>query len=399
MMPGMDGIQLLRKAFEIDPLIVGIIMTGQGTVPTAVEAMKVGAFDYIQKPFKLQSILPVLNRAMEVRQLRLENVRLKRHVDRLTFESSRFQMVGESASMRGIVRMIEKVAPTEATVLICGPSGSGKELVARALHFNSDRRDKPMVTVNCAALQETLLESELFGHEKGSFTGATGPKRGLFEVAEGGTLFVDEIAEMSPGMQAKMLRVLEDRSYRRVGGTKEIEANVRVLAATNKVLEEEQKKGRFREDLFYRLNVIAIHLPTLAERREDIPALVEHFLKTRQLGRQRCMIDADALAILQHYDWPGNIRELVNVIERAQILAEDNRITTDDLPENLNLVAPLAKTDGAGENLTALRDVERRHVESVLKQAGNNKVQTAKLLGVSRRALYRLIAKYRLDGA
>src|SRR5262249_15702800 len=217
MMPGMDGIQLLRQAFEIDPQVVGIIMTGQGTVPTAVEAMKIGAFDYIQKPFKLQAILPILNRAMEVRRLRLENVRLKRHVERLTFESSRFQMIGESPGMKAVVRLIEKVAPTDVTVLIRGPSGAGKELVARALHHNSARRDMPLVTVNCAALQETLLESELFGHEKGSFTGATGAKRGLFEVADGGTLFVDEIAEMSPGMQAKMLRVLEDKSYRRVG--------------------------------------------------------------------------------------------------------------------------------------------------------------------------------------
>ena len=397
MMPGMDGIQLLRRAFEIDPQVVGIIMTGQGTVPTAVEAMKIGALDYIQKPFKLQAILPVLHRAMEVRHLRLENVRLKQHVERLTFESSQFQIIGASQAMINSTRLIAKVAPTDATVLIRGPSGSGKELVARALHFNSARRNQPMVTVNCAALQETLLESELFGHEKGSFTGATGAKRGLFEVADGGTLFVDEIAEMSPGMQAKMLRVLEDRRYRRVGGTQEIQANVRVIAATNKDLEQEQRIGRFREDLYYRLNVISISLPPLVERREDITALVEHILQTRQYGQKRCRIEPEALAILRQYNWPGNVRELVNVIERAQILAEENVITMDDLPDNLIVNLPTTKPAEIAENPTALRGVERRHVQSVLAQAGNNKVQAAKLLGISRRALYRLIAKYQLD--
>src|SRR5262249_3014167 len=218
MMPGMDGIALLREALGFDPNLIGIIMTGHGTVQTAVEAMKLGAFDYILKPFKLQAILPTLARAMDVRRLKLENVRLKAHIERLSFESTRMQMVGAAPAMKKVFQMIEKVAATDATVLIRGPSGSGKELVARAIHHNSPRRDKPLVTVNCAALQETLLESELFGHEKGAFTGAGQFKPGLFEVAEGGTLFIDEIAEMSPGMQAKLLRVLEDGGYRRVGG-------------------------------------------------------------------------------------------------------------------------------------------------------------------------------------
>ena len=235
--------------------------------------MKVGAFDYVLKPFNLQTMLPILARAMEVRRLRTENVRLRQYVERLSYESPRYQMIGSGPAMQRVVQLIEKVAPTDATVLVRGESGTGKELVARALHHNSPRRDRPLVTINCAALQETLLESELFGHEKGAFTGAQQAKPGLIEVAEGGTLFIDEVAEMSPSLQAKLLRVLEDGHYRRVGGTKESHANVRVIAATNKPLEEEQKAGRFREDLFYRLNVVSIDLPPLRDRREDIPAL------------------------------------------------------------------------------------------------------------------------------
>lgn len=398
MMPQMDGIQLLRKGLEIDPNLVGIIMTGQGTISTAVEAMKVGAFDYILKPFKLQAIQPVLARGMEVRSLRLENIRLRQYVERLTFKSLRLHIIGSGPAMRKVLQLIEKVAPTDATVLIRGPSGAGKELVAHALHHNSLRNTQPMVTINCAALQETLLESELFGHEKGAFTGAANTKRGLFELAEGGTLFIDEIAEMSPGMQAKLLRVLENGQYRRVGGTQEYHANVRVIAATNKLLEAEQKAGRFREDLFYRLNVIAITLPALKERKEDIPFLIEHFLSTRQVGKVRCQIEPDAMDALTQYAWPGNIRELANVIERAQILAENNRITLDDLPDNLFTAPPKEATKVADDKpATALRDVERNHVSEILLQSKGNKVHAARALGISRRALYRLIEKYRLE--
>ena len=401
MMPGTDGIQLLRQALEIDPNIVGIIMTGQGTIPTAIEAMKVGAFDYVLKPFRLQVILPVLNRAMEVRRLRLENIRLRQFVEELTFESTRYQMIGNGQAMRKVMQMIEKVAPTDATVLVRGPSGSGKELVARALHHNSTRKDRPLVTINCAALQESLLESELFGHEKGSFTGAATSKRGLFEVAERGTLFVDEIAEMAPGMQAKLLRVLENGQYRRVGGTQEQHADVRIIAATNKPLEEEQRAGRFREDLFYRLNVISIALPSLKERREDIPLLVEHFLSTRQIGKVCCKIEPAAMQALLDYEWPGNIRELANVIERAQILAENHLITLDDLPENLLVPArqnseAMHTVEKKETNPLNLDEVERRHVCGVLEQMKGNKVHTARALGISRRALYRLLEKYNL---
>jgi DNA-binding NtrC family response regulator len=413
MMPDVDGIQLLKKALEIDPQIVGIIMTGQGTVQTAVEAMKVGAFDYILKPFKLQTILPTLTRAMQVRRLKMENVCLKAHIERLTFESSRMKMVATGPAMKKVFTMMEKVTGTDATVLVRGPSGAGKELVARALHHNSSRSDKPLVTINCAALQESLLESELFGHEKGSFTGAGQSKPGLFEIAEGGTLFIDEIAEMSPGMQSKLLRVLESGHYRRVGGTEERHANVRIIAATNKPLEAEQKAGRFREDLFYRLNVITIQLPALKERKEDIPAIVHHFLTTRQVGKTRFSVDPAAMAALCSYIWPGNIRELANVVERAQILAEGDTITLDDLPDNISgAVAapestPIACTGGAPSlalpALTSdadplhLSEVERRHVARVLGMHGGNKVHAAKALGISRRALYRLIEKHRLE--
>lgn len=422
MMPGMDGIQLLREALNLEPELIGIIMTGHGTVPTAVEAMKLGAFDYILKPFKLHSILPTLQRAMEVRRLKVENVRLKAHIEHLSFASARLRMVGGSEAMKRVLQMVEKVAGTDATVLIRGPSGSGKELVARALHFNGPRRDKPIVTVNCAALQETLLESELFGHERGAFTGAGQSKPGLFEVADGGTLFIDEIAEMSAGMQAKLLRVLEDGTFRRVGGTEERKANVRIIAATNKPLEEEQKAGRFRDDLFYRLNVITIQLPPLKDRKEDIPDLVEHFLTTRRVGRIKMKVDPAAMSALIAYHWPGNVRELANVIERAQILAEGDTITLDDLPDVIadaafqttmspaSITQPtpvptpaapsgiaMAEPTVSPTEPTALREVERRHVAKILELHHGNKVHAARALGISRRALYRLIEKHKLE--
>ena len=395
MMPGMDGIQLLRKALESDPNLVGIIMTGQGTIPSAVEATKLGAFDYVLKPFNLQSMLPILARGLNVRRLRMENVRLRHIVERLSYESPRYQMIGSGPAMQKVVQMIEKVAPTDATVLIRGRSGTGKELVARAVHGNSMRRDRPLVNVNCAALQENLLESELFGHEKGAFTGAVQTKPGLIEVAEGGTLFIDEVAEMAPALQAKLLRVLEDGHYRRVGSTKECYADVRVIAATNKPLEEEQKAGRFREDLFYRLNVVSIDLPPLCERRQDIPALVQHFLTNRQLGKVRCNVDDEAMRVLVSYEWPGNIRELANVLERAQILAENNLITLDDLPDTLQAMPH--NVEASSPDPLNLSEVERLTVRAALLKTKGNKVHAAKLLGISRRALYRLLAKYDLE--
>jgi DNA-binding NtrC family response regulator len=393
-LPGMSGIELLEKLKERQPELEAIMLTGHGSVETAIQALKRGAYDYLTKPVQLADLEIHVQKAYEKVQL---NRRERQWVEQLAYESPRYRLVGSSSAMQRIVQLIERVAPTDATVLIRGASGTGKELVARALHFNSPRSDRPLVTINCAALQENLLESELFGHEKGAFTGAVQAKRGLIEVAEGGTLFIDEVGEMHPGLQAKLLRVLEDGHFRRVGSTIEQHADVRVLAATNKQLEEEQKAGRFREDLFYRLNVVTIALPLLRERRQDIPELVEHFLTTRQVGPARSRIEPEALQALCRYDWPGNVRELANLLERAQILGEGSVLTLDDLPDSLADEAPAAGEEGADPR--SLREVERRHVRSVLETEKGNKVRAARILGISRRALYRLIDKYHLEGA
>jgi DNA-binding NtrC family response regulator len=389
-LPDMSGIDLLGKLKDQQPELEALMLTAHGSLETAIQAMKLSAYDYLTKPFQLPDLEIHVQKAFEkVRLTRRE----RQWVEQIRYESPRYQLIGSSPALRRVVQLLEKVAPTDATVLVCGASGTGKELVARALHYNSPRRDRPLVTVNCAALQETLLESELFGHEKGAFTGATQAKPGLIEVAEGGTLFIDEIAEMAPGLQAKLLRVLEDGHYRRVGSTVEAHADVRVVAATNKNLEEAQKAARFREDLFYRLNVVTLVLPPLAERRQDIPDLVGHFLATRQIGPHPSRIDPAALNALCRYDWPGNIRELANVLERAQILAEDSVITLDDLPENLVESTPAAPV---GSDPRHLHEVERRHVQEVLREEKGNKVHAARALGISRRALYRLISKYHL---
>jgi DNA-binding NtrC family response regulator len=392
-LPGLSGIELLARLKEQQPDLEAILLTAHGSIETAIQAMKCGAYDYLTKPFHLPELEIHLEKAYEkVRLARRE----RQWVDQLRYESSRYRLVGSSPALQRVVQLIQKVAPTDATVLIRGASGTGKELVARALHHNSPRRDRPLVTINCAALQETLLESELFGHEKGAFTGATQAKPGLVEVAEGGTLFIDEVAEMAPGLQAKLLRVLENGQFRRVGSTQELHADVRVIAATNKQLEDEQKASRFREDLYYRLNVVAIDLPLLRDRRQDIPELAEHFLTTRQVGPVRYRLHPDALAALVQHDWPGNVRELANLLERAQILAEEHLITLDDLPDSLTASAPAPGTSGGDPR--HLREVERRHVFEILQQEKGNKVHAARALGISRRALYRLLAKYGLDG-
>lgn len=394
-MPKMSGLELLPKLKEIHPEMETLLLTGHASIESAIQAMKHGAYDYLTKPFSLPELEVHIYKAFEkVKLARRE----KQWVHQLDYESTQYKLIGSSTSMKRIAQMVQKVAPTDATVLIRGASGTGKEVIARALHYNSSRKDRPMVTINCAALQETLLESELFGHEKGSFTGATHAKPGLVEMAEGGTLFIDEIAEMAPGLQAKLLRVLENGHYRRVGGTVEFLADVRILAATNRPLETEMKEGRFREDLYYRLNVVTIELPPLSARREDIPDLVEHFLNTRKVGGVRYQISPEALNAMTHYDWPGNIRELANVLERAQILAENHQITLDDLPESLIDRTSVWQNTGSGpSNPKNLAEVEKRHVIEILKEEGGNKAHAARVLGISRRALYRLIKKHNLD--
>jgi DNA-binding NtrC family response regulator len=394
-LPDRTGIVLLEQIKAVQPELEAIMLTAHSSMETAIEAMKRGAYDYLTKPFHLPDLEVHLQKAYEKVCLAR---RERQWSGQLAYESPRYRLVGSSPAMKRVVQLIEKVAPTDATALVRGPSGTGKELVARAIHLNSPRRDRPMVTINCAALQESLLESELFGHEKGAFTGAVAAKPGLVELAEGGTLFIDEIGEMAPGLQAKLLRVLEDGHYRRVGGTQEAHADVRVVAATNRALEEGIKEGKFREDLFYRLNVITFTLPPLRERREDIPELVEHFLTTRTVGSVRCRVHPDAMKALEQYDWPGNIRELANVLERAQILAEEHIITRDDLPEVLAGASSSSGAQAATGNPRHLEEVERRHVQEVLREEKGNKLHAAKALGISRRALYRLIEKYGLDG-
>ncbi|HTK73984.1 MAG TPA: sigma-54 dependent transcriptional regulator, partial [Gemmataceae bacterium] len=353
-------------------------------------AMRRGAYDYVTKPV---AHMPDLDIRIQKASEKVRLVRKDRQwAEHLAYESPRYQLVGSGAAMQRVIQLIEKVAPTDATVLVRGASGTGKELVARAVHLNGPRRDQPLITINCAALQETLLESELFGHEKGSFTGAQASKRGLIEVADGGTLFIDEVAEMQPGLQAKLLRVLEDGHYRRVGSIEDARADVRVIAATNKDLEAEQKAGKFREDLFFRLNVISIPLPPLKDRREDIPELVQHFLKTRSLGPQPFAISREALAALERYDWPGNVRELANVLERAQILAEGHTITPDDLPDPIRAPGPAATDEPT--NPFNMEAMEKKLVREVLQHTRGNKLAAARTLGISPRTLYRMIERY-----
>jgi DNA-binding NtrC family response regulator len=390
-LPGLSGLELLARLKERQPELEALLLTAHGSIETAIQAMRTGAYDYLTKPFPLPELEIHVQKAYEKVQLAR---RERQWLDQIRYESPRYRLVGSSPALHRVVQLLEKVAPTDSTVLVRGASGTGKELVARALHHNSPRSDRPLVTINCAALQETLLESELFGHEKGAFTGATQAKTGLFEVAEGGTLFIDEVAEMAPALQAKLLRVLEDNCFRRVGGTQELRADVRVVAATNKPLEDEIKASRFREDLFYRLNVVAIELPLLRDRRQDIPELIEHFLTSRQVGPSRCRIEPEAVQALVQYDWPGNVRELANVLERAQILAEDHVITLDDLPDNLVDAVPTAPAFAADP--LHLRAVERQHVLNILHQEKGNKVHAARALGISRRALYRLLDKYQI---
>jgi DNA-binding NtrC family response regulator len=390
-MPGMSGLELLEKLKESDPDSEVVVLTGYGSIDTAVDAMKRGAYHYVTKPCPLAELEVLLAKAYERSTLGKENRQLRAALQRAEPE---WEMVGESAAMRAVKRLVERAAPTESSVLVQGESGTGKELVARALHQRSQRWEKPLVVINCAALQETLLESELFGHERGAFTGATVSKAGLFDVADGGTLFIDEIGEMSGGLQAKLLRVLEDGRYRPVGSIKERRADVRVIVATNRDLAEEVKGGHFRDDLFFRINVLMIALPPLRQRRDDIPLLVEHFLRLGSTAPWN--VSSEAMQRLVAYNWPGNVRELANCIQRAQILADDHTILPKDLPPSMlgsdGAVRVALKPEPQPDSLTEL---EAHHVADVLRREGWNKARAARALGISRRSLYRLLEKHK----
>jgi DNA-binding NtrC family response regulator len=384
-MPGMDGLDLQRKMREIDPELTVVIMTGYASVETAVRALKEGAYDYITKPFDPDDLAHLIRKALEHRRMKDENLRLRQSLE----EIQAAELVGQSPAMQKVGEMIRTVAPNDTTVLITGESGTGKELVARAVHNLSPRRFMPMVVIHCGALTETLLESELFGHEKGAFTGAQYRKKGKFEVAEGGTVFLDEISDISLRTQTDLLRVLQEKEITRVGGTQPIKVDFRVVAATNKDLESLVKEGTFRPDLFYRLNVFGIRVPALRERREDIPLLVDHFIRkySQVMNKRFTSVSKPAMELLMDYDWPGNVRELENAIERAMVIGHEPEIQAPDFPLQHVPAAPLP----AGETL---EDVERAHILKTLEVCHWNQSRAARVLKIDRVTLYNKIKKY-----
>ncbi len=385
-MPEMDGMELLRKCRKMCPQTFIIIITAHGSLESAIQALRIGAYDYILKPFDFDDVLLKIRRMLRHKELIRENQILRQEIEE-KFDFS--NIIGQSAGMKQVFRLIEKVAKTKGNVLITGKSGTGKELVAKAIHYNSERAGKPFVAINCGAIVDTLLESEFFGHKKGSFTGAVRDKDGHFKLANGGTLFLDEIGDIPLHLQVKLLRAIEESEILPVGGTATIKTDIRIIAATNRNLLDEIEAGRFRDDLYYRLNVVEIKLPSLSERREDIPLLVEHFIKkyNKELNRQVISVDNETMRILMNYSWKGGIRELENIIERALILSEGEYVTVEDLPANL-LEAGLsgAMPDKLKE---AVAQFERSHIISVLKRTFNNKEESAKILGISLSSLYR----------
>jgi DNA-binding NtrC family response regulator len=383
-MPGLSGLDVLKELQACNAECEVVVLSGEATIEAAVDAMKLGAREFLTKPISLKALDRLVHKAYETHQLRKENQQLKAVLRR---HQTPPRIIGQSPPMQDVFRLIARVGPTDKPILIQGESGTGKELVARALHEASPLADKPLVVVNCAALPETLLESELFGYEKGAFTGAVGTKQGLFEVADGGTLFIDEIGELAVGLQAKLLRVLEDGTLRRVGSVKERRVQVRLLAATNRDLHEEVNGKRFREDLFYRINILTIYLPPLRERAGDLKELVEHF------SGPEWRLDPDVTPALEKYAWPGNIRQLQNAIDRAKILADDNRIRVENLPpEVVDGARAWSRSRAAGE--VDLLTYTRRHVLEMYRSHHGNKAETARALGISRRTLYRLLEKY-----
>jgi DNA-binding NtrC family response regulator len=394
-MPKVDGIEVLRFIKETVPSTEVIMLTAVNDLKIAVECMNNGAFYYIPKPFTSDEVLNTINRALERKHLLRENTLMKSELRRIGGVS---EIVGTSSRVQELLEIAKKVAVTESTVLIQGPSGTGKELIANFIYKNSTRAEKPFVAVNCASIPDSLIESELFGHEKGAFTDAKAQKQGLVEIANNGTLFLDEVGDVSPIIQPKLLRFIQTGEFRRVGGNVPLKSDVRIISATNKDLIEESKQGRFREDLLYRLNVITIQLPTLRERREDIPFIVEHFLKNKLKMKIKKTVNPDAMEMLKNYDWPGNVRELENVLERASILSKGEVIKAQDLA--LPAIGASDYKNG-GESLIGkpitMKEIEKLHITGVLKATGWNKNQAAKMLGISLKTLYTKIAQFNLS--
>jgi DNA-binding NtrC family response regulator len=383
-MPGQSGMQVLTKLKQRSAECEVVVLSGEATIENAVEAMKLGAREVLTKPISLKELDRLVRKAHETGQLRKENLQLKAMLRR---QQGAVEIIGQSPAMQGVFRLVERVGPTDKPILVQGESGTGKELIARALHQSSHLADKPLVVINCAALPDTLLESELFGYEKGAFTGAVGTKQGLFEVADGGTLFIDEIGELAGELQAKLLRVLEDGSLRRVGSVKERRVHVRLVAATNRDLQEEVKAKRFREDLYYRINVLTLELPPLRQRAGDLRLLVEHF------AGDEWQIDPEVIPTLERYSWPGNVRQLQNAIDRAKILADDDHIHVENLPPEIVASAherPVIATTGDVD----LDTLTRQHIVATYGRHHGNKARTARALGIGRRTLYRLLEKY-----
>lgn len=401
-MPRVSGLEVLKKSQELYPHVPVIIITAYSSSESAMEALKIGAYDYIQKPFQVDEIKLIIQNALDKKQLLTENIQLKEDL----YKKYRLDnIIGGSEAMLKVFELIHKVAPSKANVLISGESGTGKELVARAIHFNGPRRNKPFVTVNCGAIPENLLESELFGHKKGAFTGAIANKRGLFEMAHGGTIFLDEIGELNKNLQVKILRVIQDKTFTPVGGTEEIEVDVRVISATNRELEEEVKAGNFREDLYWRLNVIQIKLPPLRERVEDIPRLAMYFLEkyAKEQNKNITKFSAGAMALLENYDYPGNVRELENIVERAVALESGSVISPQSLPSRLQAVSAPCQSpqislppDGIDLEKT-IDEIEKTLLLQALERSGGVKTKAAELLKLSFRSFRYRLEKFGLE--
>ena len=398
MLPDESGIDVLRWLRSERPAVQVVMLTAHGTIDTALAAIKLGAYDYLRKPCHLEELEVTLERAHERRRLAEENARLR---DGLSVGTSGPELVGRGAAFEEFRKLVAKVAASDSTVLIRGETGTGKELIARSLHRLSPRRDEPFVVVDCAALHENLLQSELFGHEQGAFTGAGRRKHGLFEAADRGTVFLDEIGDVSPAVQATLLRVLEASSFRPVGGTREVRVDVRLVAATNRDLERLIEEGMFRRDLYFRLNAIHIEIPPLRQRRDDVPALVGYFVAQHNARHgTRKTVSPAAAELLVRYDWPGNVRELRHVVERALVLSESEAIGLGDLPPELREVAERPRAGPGHLTCTlSLAEVERRHIARVLAEVSGHRAHAAQLLGISERNLYRKIHEYQLEGA